>query len=134
MSNTIMKIGLGEYEDEYGWVSVADDMGTYYVTMPDARPYLIIHGLRVRYEHQGQGHGRRLMEAAVATAHERGMDAVLEVWSFNTPAVTLYESLGFQVVGRRPCADPSFTDEVLLMRKQVTTWSADTCQWKGMSQ
>lgn len=45
------------------------------------------------------GHGRRVMEALVASARERGMDVLaLEVLVQNVKAVPLYEGLGFRTL------------------------------------
>ena len=52
--------------------------------------------------HQGHGLGRRLLVALVDHAREIGASQVLlEVRVDNAPAIHLYESLGFQMLGRR---------------------------------
>ena len=52
--------------------------------------------------HQGHGLGRRLLEALVAHAREVGAAQVLlEVRVDNPSAIHLYESTGFQMLGRR---------------------------------
>lgn len=52
---------------------------------------------------RGQGLGRRLVEAAAATARAAGAVALfLEVAEDNVPALHLYERLGFRLVGLRP--------------------------------
>lgn len=61
-------------------------------------------GMSVRRAWRGQGVGRAMLEACVAEA--RGLDSVrrlvLEVVAGNTAAVSLYESVGFRLEGRRP--------------------------------
>jgi ribosomal-protein-alanine N-acetyltransferase len=53
--------------------------------------------------HRGRGHGRALLARALAALRSRGVDtAELEVAADNDRARSLYESLGFTVVERRP--------------------------------
>ncbi|HEU4371661.1 MAG TPA: GNAT family N-acetyltransferase, partial [Methylomirabilota bacterium] len=50
---------------------------------------------------RGRGIGQALAEAVFAWAHERGFDhLVLWVTEGNTPAIALYERLGFAATGR----------------------------------
>ena len=59
-------------------------------------------GMGLVKEHRGQGHGRRLMEAALTAAKAQGIERVeLEVFASNAPAVTLYRKLGFREEGRK---------------------------------
>ncbi|HEX7338352.1 MAG TPA: ribosomal protein S18-alanine N-acetyltransferase [Rhodanobacteraceae bacterium] len=52
---------------------------------------------------QGKGHGRRLLKRLLDTARWYGVERVfLEVRPSNTTAQALYESEGFNEVGRRP--------------------------------
>ena len=52
----------------------------------------------VRREHRGRGIGRRLIERAIAAAWDQGLERIeLEVLASNTPAISLYESVGFEV-------------------------------------
>ncbi len=53
--------------------------------------------------HQGRGHGRRLLQRLLDTARWYGAKRVfLEVRPSNATAQALYESAGFNIVGRRP--------------------------------
>ena len=53
-------------------------------------------------EQQGRGIGRRLLNHALSAACDLGAeDAFLEVRLSNDPAIKLYESSGFEAVGRR---------------------------------
>ncbi len=53
--------------------------------------------------HQRQGHGRRLLRRLLDTARWYGAERVfLEVRPSNTGAQKLYESVGFNEIGRRP--------------------------------
>jgi ribosomal protein S18 acetylase RimI-like enzyme len=67
-----------------------------YVQVGDGR----LHRLYVESALQGQGIGRRLLEAALR--HPRlaaATEVVLHVWEENERAVRLYESAGFERVG-----------------------------------
>ncbi|WP_369245276.1 GNAT family N-acetyltransferase [Streptomyces sp. R41] len=56
-----------------------------------------VYNVEVRAAHRGRGHGRTLMLLAEAQAVAAGMDRVgLNVFSGNTPAERLYESLGYE--------------------------------------
>lgn len=60
-----------------------------------------LHRLYVDTEWKGRGLGRRLANAALQ--HPRLASAkrvYLQVWETNEPAIRLYESLGFRIVGR----------------------------------
>lgn len=60
-----------------------------------------VGGMAVAADARGQGLGRRVMRDAIDHARARGDRALLlEVIEQNTPAVKLYESLGFQAVRR----------------------------------
>jgi predicted GNAT family acetyltransferase len=48
-------------------------------------------------EFRGRGFARRLTAAVTAAIHQRGERAFLQAWKTNTPAITLYQSLGFEI-------------------------------------
>ena len=56
----------------------------------------------VHPNYRGQGLSRKLMEYIIAYArNELGLDAIdLHVWESNSPAIRLYETLGFQLQHR----------------------------------
>ncbi|MCU0635114.1 MAG: ribosomal protein S18-alanine N-acetyltransferase [Gemmatimonadaceae bacterium] len=61
-----------------------------------------IANIAVAPAHRGHGLGRRLLDAALAEARDRGVRTVfLEVRPSNAPALLLYRSAGFVEVGRR---------------------------------
>ncbi|QDH71008.1 ribosomal protein S18-alanine N-acetyltransferase [Marilutibacter alkalisoli] len=54
-------------------------------------------------ERQGQGFGRRLLQALMHVARGRGVERIfLEVRPSNAGAIRLYEREGFNEIGRRP--------------------------------
>ncbi len=59
---------------------------------------LYLHHMAVRPELQGRGLGKRLMEAAVSVARERGMQMKLEVSEANAGAIALYRKYGFETL------------------------------------
>ncbi|MEU6993393.1 GNAT family N-acetyltransferase [Streptomyces sp. NPDC046465] len=57
----------------------------------------LIHKVEVDAEHRGQGHGRSLMLVAEAQGIAAGRGRIgLNVFAGNTPALRLYESLGYE--------------------------------------
>ncbi len=59
---------------------------------------LYLHHMAVLPELQGRGLGKRLMEAVVSIARERGMQMKLEVSEANPGAMALYRNYGFQTL------------------------------------
>jgi RimJ/RimL family protein N-acetyltransferase len=75
-------------------------------------------GLMVDGSHRRQGVGRGLMEAAAEWARESGVSKLeLHVFPWNTPAIALYESLGYVQEGYRKnhyVRDGTYADAVLM--------------------
>lgn len=75
-------------------------------------------GMGLVKEHRGQGHGRRLMEAALGAAKAQGIERVeLEVFASNAPAIALYRKLGLREEGRKLKArkiDGAYDDIVVM--------------------
>jgi ribosomal-protein-alanine N-acetyltransferase len=72
--------------------------------------------------HQRYGHGRRIMRHLIDLAPTHGIDCLfLEVRPSNTPAIRLYEQLGFEVIGRRKAYYPANQgrEDALVMRFQL---------------
>lgn len=62
-----------------------------------------IYNLTVQKKLQGKGIGRQLMNHVLQQAQQAGLEIVfLSCLSDNIPAQKLYESLGFELCGRRP--------------------------------
>jgi len=65
-------------------------------------PYASLDMVGVRQSYRGQGIARALMEKAQSWAKERGMKVIqLAVGESHTPAIKLYESLGYKTVMRK---------------------------------
>lgn len=71
-------------------------VGSAWVSDDGRRLYL--HHMAVLPELQGRGLGKRLMEAAVSAARERGMQMKLEVSEANAGAIALYRKYGFETL------------------------------------
>ncbi|MGR3933153.1 N-acetyltransferase family protein [Streptomyces sp. BRA346] len=81
------------------------DVGTLWVALragePDAeeRGEAYVYSVEVAEGHRGRGHGRTLMLAAERDSLAAGARSLgLHVFGGNTPALRLYESLGYEVV------------------------------------
>lgn len=63
-----------------------------------AAPETYIYDIEVKAEHRGKGYGRGLLEAAERWCVDRGVTTLkLHVFGFNTTAIKLYETSGFEV-------------------------------------
>jgi ribosomal protein S18 acetylase RimI-like enzyme len=72
-------------------------------TRPTFRPHVDIEKVAVAPDAQGQGVGRKLMEALIRAARLHGTEVVtLDLRGDNVAAIGLYESLGFTRYGRLP--------------------------------
>ncbi|TFH26920.1 MAG: GNAT family N-acetyltransferase [Bacteroidia bacterium] len=90
-----------------------NDMGGKFLVMEDpetgnivATSWLTWDGRRILLHHfaisppfQNQGYGRTLALESLAFARERGYSVKLEVSPDNLPAIQLYRSLGFELLG-----------------------------------
>ncbi|MEO0982061.1 MAG: GNAT family N-acetyltransferase [Pseudomonadota bacterium] len=85
------------------------------------RRALELHRIYVHSDRQGVGVGRILLTWTINRARERGAeDLYLGVWSENSRAIAVYESRGFDIVGRYGFPVGGQTDEELIMRKSLT--------------
>jgi RimJ/RimL family protein N-acetyltransferase len=75
-------------------------------------------GLMVAARHRRRGVGRRLLEQSVAWARESGVRKLeLHVFPWNDPALSLYESFGFEREGYRKqhyARGESYVDAILM--------------------
>lgn len=76
-----------------------------------------VHTIGVDPQRQGLGIGRTLLRQMLDVADREDAPVVLDVRTDNTPARTLYEAHGFQIVGLRPrYYRPSNADAYLMVR------------------
>jgi ribosomal-protein-alanine N-acetyltransferase len=89
--------------DYPAWVLLLDGELIGYFLMSLAAGEAHVLNVCVAPEHQGQGHGRKLLRAILQIARGRGAERVfLEVRPSNTGAIQLYFDVGFNEIGRRP--------------------------------
>jgi len=66
------------------------------------RPQPWVYDIWVDEIHQGKGYGRAIMLAAERELAARGLHELgLNVFGYNTPAIKLYESLGYEVTAQQ---------------------------------
>ena len=75
----------------------------------------------VLHAYRGQGLGRKLLQTALKAAPTAGIEQIeLEAFTTNTPAINLFEGLGFQKVGTLPHyrknTDDSYSDVTVMYR------------------
>lgn len=76
--------------------------------------------LAVSPDYRRQGIGQALVNALVEHLQQNKVIALLlEVRVSNTPAIALYESLGFEQVGRRPKYYHNPREDALILRKEL---------------
>jgi [ribosomal protein S18]-alanine N-acetyltransferase len=76
-----------------------------------------VHTIGVHPDAQGRGLGRRLLDGLLGRADELSAVVFLEVRTDNEPAMALYRSTGFEIVGtRRNYYRPSGADAYTMRR------------------
>ena len=96
-------IWRGELTSPYGLYLVIEDRGEVsgHIGVRHVLGELHITTIAVRPEYRRRGHARGLVGAALA-AYPKANYVHLEVRPTNGAAISLYESLGFRITGRRP--------------------------------
>ncbi len=75
-----------------------------------------LSNIAIAPEHRGRGLGRTLLDEVISRIRRRGVTRLfLEVRASNEPALGLYASLGFAVVGRRKEYYQNPREDALLM-------------------
>jgi ribosomal-protein-alanine N-acetyltransferase len=96
-----------------------DDLLGYVLFTPSSSSHARVLSLAVSPDHRRRGVATRLMRGAFEVLRERGFDSLgLEVRVSNDPAQSLYEGLGFGVVG----VDESYYgdgEDALLMERKL---------------
>lgn len=78
-------------------IAVASLYGEAPPDAPDADGAYRLRGMAVYREHQGQGHGARLLQECISRVHQHGADLL---WcNARTTAKSFYARQGFEVVG-----------------------------------
>ena len=99
-------------------VAVEDDALVGYVGSQSVLGESDMMNIAVHPEYRRKGIAEALVTALVAELTARGNHSLmLEVRPSNTPAVTLYEKLGFFQVGRRPNYYRNPREDALILRK-----------------
>ncbi|MBI2153217.1 MAG: ribosomal protein S18-alanine N-acetyltransferase [Candidatus Rokubacteria bacterium] len=92
-----------------------------YLCLWEIPPEIHITNLAVHPDWRRQGIARALVEAILEDARRRQLSvALLEVRPTNAEALSLYEGLGFQVVGRRRGYYFDTGEDALLMQADLT--------------
>jgi len=66
-----------------------------------SRKYLVIDNICINKEEQNKGYGEKLLEYVVTTAKELQLsDIMLNVYSFNSHAISLYNKFGFKTLSQ----------------------------------
>jgi ribosomal protein S18 acetylase RimI-like enzyme len=84
------------------WMACDADepVGSLWVTTEPAIPF--IFGIEVNEQHRGKGYGRSIMLAGEEECRRRGHQQLdLNVFGNNSTAISLYDSLGYQVVSQK---------------------------------
>lgn len=64
-----------------------------------SRKYLVIDNICINKEEQNKGYGEKLLDYVVRIAKElHYSDIMLNVYSFNTYAISLYKKMGFRTL------------------------------------
>lgn len=99
-SENALRLLLGA--DAVGFVCEADGEVAAYGGMLIAVDEGQITNVAVHPTHRRQGYGRRIVEAFIREAKQRGLVQIsLEVRASNVAAIGLYEEMGFQTAGVR---------------------------------
>ena len=113
-----------EFSDPYTWFSVAEIDGIvlgYAIARIVAKQGEIAN-IAVDPAHQRSGLGGKLLDAAVVAADAAECEAVwLEVRVSNEPARRLYESRGFEPIGRRRGYYRTPVEDALVLRRSRST-------------
>ena len=104
----------------YWLVAEVDGIVAGYVGSQSVLDAADIMNLAVSPNHRQQGIGQALIQKLVSHLQQSGVIALLlEVRITNTPAIALYEKMGFVQVGRRPKYYHNPREDALILRKEL---------------
>lgn len=104
------------------WLLVADGERVGYGIVSIAADEAHLLNICISPPHQGYGYGRQLLLGLVELARRRSVERIyLEVRPSNGRAITLYRTMGFLEVGRRPRYYPAGDDreDALVMTMEL---------------
>ena len=118
---------LKSYEEaiasDHSFIIVAEDDGqiaafsVFYLTPPEAE----LPDIVVDEKYRGQGLGRQLLTKSLEELEARDIDTIfLEVRVSNTPARRLYESFGFEEIGKRKYFYSNPVEDAICMKFERT--------------
>ncbi len=108
---------FGVTTDPGGLAADEESVAGYLIVCPDRQDALIAN-VAVARAYRRLGYGRRLVEAALRWAVDRGAKSCrLDVRMSNTGAQRLYERLGFRSVGRRRGYYPNPREDAVTMER-----------------
>jgi len=94
-----------------------------FVELPPPSGSYYVSSVGFYSDKRGRGYGRQLMQEAEAIARSMALTTMsLHVFAQNSPAVTLYKSMGYEEVGRRPVVTHPlirYDGQLLLMGKSL---------------
>ena len=112
----------GELDNRLSYWLVAEVAGTVvgYVGSQTVLDAADMMNIAVSPDYRRQGIGEALINALISHLQQNRVIALLlEVRVSNTQAITLYEKLGFQQVGRRPKYYHNPREDALILRKEL---------------
>ena len=113
---------IAELGDESSVFLVAEDEKALlgFVIVKVAADECEVYNIAVMPEHRRKGAARKLLEAALGKAKERGaLAAYLEVRESNEAAQKLYISMGFEAIGLRKDYYDGPRENAVLMKKEL---------------
>ncbi len=104
-----------------GFAAVCDDGSVAsYVGMMCVPPEGQITNVATHPSYRGHGYARQVLRSLIDYAKGIGIENItLEVRASNTPAISLYESLGFYRTGERPRFYTRPVEAAILMQKDI---------------
>jgi ribosomal protein S18 acetylase RimI-like enzyme len=89
-------------EHQLIWLAIHHGVPVGSLWISTQKPVPFIFMIEVLEEHRGRGYGRSIMLAGEEECRRRGYEYLdLNVFGTNTPAIRLYDSLGFKVTAQQ---------------------------------